>query len=194
MRKHQRNSIKRHFKDYSFIHSRQRGRHRQREKQASWQGAPCGTQSQDPGITPWAKGSIAEPLRRPSKDSLKQLANILQKCQCREKQKVYEEIPNHTALRNLKNFPSLNSEQFSDSHVGASLRLSFLQEEIMHRSFSHRPLFHNQEKIGFGMPGWLSGWASVLGSGRDPTLGSQHGVCLLPWSMSLPFSVPLMNK
>ena len=35
---------------------RERGRHRQREKQAPCGEAPCGTQSQDPGITPWAEG------------------------------------------------------------------------------------------------------------------------------------------
>ena len=44
----------------------ERQRHRQREA-GSMQGAPCGTRSPDPGITPWAKVrcSTAEPPRHP---------------------------------------------------------------------------------------------------------------------------------
>ena len=49
-----------------FMRDTQRQRHRQREKQAL-RGAWCGTWSQDPRITPWAKGkySTAEPPRYP---------------------------------------------------------------------------------------------------------------------------------
>ena len=64
------------FRFYLFIHKRhtERGsRHRQREKQTPCREAWCGTSSQDPRITPWAKGSWStnEPPRDPSPEFFK---------------------------------------------------------------------------------------------------------------------------
>ena len=58
-----------------FLHERhrERGAETQAEGEAgSLRGAPCGTRSQDPGVTPWAKGrhSTTDPSRCPENGHL----------------------------------------------------------------------------------------------------------------------------
>ena len=62
----------------------------------------------------------------------------------------------------------------------------------------------NLKLPGLGMPGWLSGCVSAIGSGRDPGIRIETHIGLPAWSLLLPLpvsaslslslSVSLMNK
>ena len=103
-----------------------------------------------------------------------------------------------STFKSLLNRPNLNKPTFTTLLIPIS---NPLPHPTSSTSLILLYFQHTLNLLNYWAPGWLSGWASVFGSGCDPGVlgsnpisGSPQGSLLLPLPMSLPLSLCLMNK